>query len=383
MKQNLLLVFVLVLITAGVFGISGCTVGVHPTSEPVRSGRYYQPSPGRAQVDISFFYDQMAPYGEWFDLQSYGWVWTPSGVPYGWRPYTHGRWVYTDFGWTWVSDWEWGWAPFHYGRWLFDPYYGWVWVPGREWAPACVAWQYGNGWVGWAPLPPNVGWQVGVNISAHIKTHWWCFTEERLLFEPNLRNNIVLPARNVTFLNITRNVTNYTIIQNRVVNRSLSVEQVERSVKRSIPRYSIVDRDTAPSARDRVRGNEISMFRHQLAEPAPTRTPPRMEPSKPVERPDRRPGVATPSGQRPSPPEISQRQESDRRQLNTRQQEERTKLEEEHRRELQRPPTWVSPKEIRKQHEAERRALDEQQDQEKKSLKQRHEREEKGEGRPR
>ncbi|NWG01588.1 MAG: cell envelope integrity protein TolA [Syntrophaceae bacterium] len=382
MRLNILLVLVLVFITAGVFGISGCTVGVQPSSEP-GPGRYYQPPPGQVRVDISFFYDRLAPYGEWFELQGYGWVWTPNDVPYGWRPYTHGRWVYTDFGWTWVSDWEWGWAPFHYGRWLYDPNYGWVWVPGREWAPACVAWQYGNGWVGWAPLPPHVGWQVGANINVHIKPHWWCFTEERFLLEPNLRSNIVLPARNVTFLNITQNVTNYTIIQNRVVNRSISVEQVERSVRRPIPRYNIVDRDTAPSARDRLKGNEVQMFRQPIAEASPTRTPSRVEPPKATERPDRRTGAGAPPGQRPSQQEIFQRQESDRRQLNTRHQEERTKLEEEHRRERQRPPTWISPREIQKQHEAERRALEEQQEQEKKSLQQRHEREQKGEGRSR
>jgi hypothetical protein len=218
-----------------------------------------------------------------------------------------------------------------------------------------------------------------VNISAHIKPNWWCFTEERFLFEPNLRNNIVLPARNVTFLNITRNVTNYTVIQNRVVNRSLSVEQVEKTVKRSIPRYSIVDRDTAPAARDRVKGNEIYMFRHQLAETAPTRTPPKIEPSRPMERTDPRPGVSTPSGQRPPRQELSERQESERRQLNNRHQEDRTKLEDIHRREKERPPTWGSPQEARKQHEAERRAIDEQQEQERRSLQQRHEREQKGE----
>jgi hypothetical protein len=380
MKRSFLLIIVLVLMTSSVFVISGCTVGVQPTSEP---GRYYQPSPGRLHADVSFFFDQLAPYGEWFELRGYGWIWTPYDVPDGWRPYTHGRWAYTNYGWTWVSDWEWGWAPFHYGRWLFDPYYGWVWVPGREWAPAWVAWHHGNGWVGWAPLPPGVDWRIGVNIDVHIKPHWWCFTEERFLFESNLRRNIVLPARNVTFLSITKNVTNYTIIQNQVVNRSLSVEEIERSVKRSIPRYRVVDHDTVPAARDRVRGNEIKMYRHQLDEAAPTRTPPRAEPSRPMEREGRRPGVGTPSGQRASQQEILQRQESERRQLNKRHQEERTKLEETHLKERERPPTWVPPQESRRQHEAERRALDEQQEQEKRSLQQRHEREQKGEGRSR
>ena len=383
MIRNILLVFALVSITVGALGINGCSVTVQPTLEPVQSSPYYQPPPRPFQEDIGFFYDQLAPYGEWFQLQSYGWVWTPHDVPDGWRPYTDGRWAYTDYGWTWVSDWEWGWAPFHYGRWLFDPYYGWVWVPGREWAPAWVAWHYGSGWVGWAPLPPGVNWQTGANIDAYIKPHWWCFVEDRHLFEPSLRNRIVIPARNVTYLRITQNVTNYNIIQNRVINRSLSVEQIERTVQRAIPRYRIVDRDTAPAVRDRVRGNDIYMFRHQLTEAAPSRTPPKVEPSKPMEGPGQRRGVSTPSVQRLSRPELNQRQESERRQLNVRHQEERVKLEEIHRREAQRPPRGVSVEEIRKQHETERHVIDEQHEQEKKLLQQRHAREQKGEVRNR
>lgn len=376
MKPNVLLVFALVFITAGVLGINGCTVAVQPTS---RQSPYYQSSPSPIQGDVSYFYDPLAPYGEWFQLQSYGWVWAPNDVPDGWRPYTHGRWAYTDYGWTWVSDWEWGWAPFHYGRWHFDPYHGWVWVPGREWAPAWVAWRYGGGWVGWAPLPPGVGWQAGVNVDVHIRPLWWCFAEDRLLYEPTLRRNIVLPARNVTFIRITQNVTNYTIIQNRVINRSLSVEQIERTVQRPIPRYRIVDSDTAPAVRDRVRGNEIHMFRHQLSEVTPTRTPPKVEPSKKMEGPGQRPGVSTSPGRRPTGPELIQRHESDRRQLNGRHQEERVKLEEAHRREIVRPPGGISPEELRRHHEAERRSINEQHEQERKLLQQRHEREQKGE----
>jgi Family of unknown function (DUF6600) len=107
MKLNVLLVFASVLITASVMGITGCAVTVQPTSQP---GPYYQSSPGPTEGDVSYFYDQLLPYGEWFQLQNYGWVWTPHDVPLGWRPYTDGTWIYTDYGWTWVSDWEWGWV---------------------------------------------------------------------------------------------------------------------------------------------------------------------------------------------------------------------------------------------------------------------------------
>ena len=103
-------------------------------------------------ISISFFYDSMAPYGNWVDYSPYGWCWAPAHVSYGWRPYSDGYWAYTDYGWTWVSYEPWGWAAYHYGRWVDDPYYGWLWVPGTTWGPAWVAWRESDDWCGWAPL---------------------------------------------------------------------------------------------------------------------------------------------------------------------------------------------------------------------------------------
>jgi len=49
----------------------------------------------------------------------------------------------------------WGWATYHYGRWVNLDGTGWCWVPGYTWAPAWVSWRYGDGYCGWAPLPPD------------------------------------------------------------------------------------------------------------------------------------------------------------------------------------------------------------------------------------
>jgi hypothetical protein len=113
-----------------------------------------------ASVDLGFFYDSLAPYGNWIERPSYGWVWTPREVSSSWRPYQAGHWVWSDEGWTWLSDEPYGWATYHYGRWYQDPEIGWAWVPGNDWAPAWVSWQEGNDYVGWAPLPP------GSNVNA-------------------------------------------------------------------------------------------------------------------------------------------------------------------------------------------------------------------------
>src|SRR3954454_3610611 len=110
---------------------------------------------GHASVDLGFFYDSLAPYGNWIQRPSYGWVWTPRAVSASWRPYQAGHWVWSDEGWTWLSDEPFGWATYHYGRWYQDAELGWSWVPGNDWAPAWVSWQEGQDYVGWAPLPPG------------------------------------------------------------------------------------------------------------------------------------------------------------------------------------------------------------------------------------
>jgi hypothetical protein len=115
---------------------------------------------GHASVDLGFFYDSLASYGNWIERPSYGWVWTPRDVSASWRPYQAGHWVWSDEGWTWLTDEPYGWATYHYGRWYQDPEIGWAWVPGSDWAPAWVSWQEGNDYVGWAPLPP------GANLNA-------------------------------------------------------------------------------------------------------------------------------------------------------------------------------------------------------------------------
>jgi hypothetical protein len=105
----------------------------------------------------------LAPHGKWANTVRLGRVWFPSTTETGssFVPYsTQGRWVLTEYGWTWISDWSWGWAPFHYGRWAVLPGRGWCWVPGTLWGPAWVAWRTGLNYIAWAPLPPE-GMSIG------------------------------------------------------------------------------------------------------------------------------------------------------------------------------------------------------------------------------
>jgi hypothetical protein len=118
------------------------------------------------------FESELSPYGQWVEDPTYGRVWSPSSSVVGadFMPYAAGgHWVLTDYGWTWVSDWNWGWAPFHYGRWTMCGGYGWCWIPGTHWGPAWVSWRTGGGYVGWAPMPPP---GVTIGPPTGVRTPW-------------------------------------------------------------------------------------------------------------------------------------------------------------------------------------------------------------------
>lgn len=115
-----------------------------------------------ALPDYSLFYDRLAPFGRWFEVNGYGYCWRPTITVAGWRPYVDGCWVWSSLGWAWQSNEPFGWATYHYGRWVNLARYGWIWVPGNEWAPAWVAWRQSRDCVGWAPLPPEPGVISGV-----------------------------------------------------------------------------------------------------------------------------------------------------------------------------------------------------------------------------
>ena len=113
----------------------------------------YEDDPGYYPPEINF-HQMMAQYGRWVRISPFGEVWRPH-VSSGWRPYTYGHWIYTEYGPYWEGYEPWAWAGYHYGSWIFDRRYGWVWVPAHEWHPGRVAWARGYRTIGWMPLPPD------------------------------------------------------------------------------------------------------------------------------------------------------------------------------------------------------------------------------------
>ena len=150
-----------------------------PVNPPTEASVVYTPAPAEATYDVappatevnnSYFYTSLAPYGSWFDVPGYGYCWRPTCATWNasWRPYgDSGRWLWSNQGWYWYSDYSWGWAPFHYGRWCRPAGYGWCWVPDTCWGPSWVSWRSSSSYCGWAPLPPTACYTSGFGFSYH------------------------------------------------------------------------------------------------------------------------------------------------------------------------------------------------------------------------
>ena len=111
--------------------------------------------PPAVAPDLHTFERELEAHGRWQEMAQYGRIWIPAGVAADWQPYAEGRWVATDWGWSFVAVQPWGRIVFHYGRWGFEPEIGWFWVPGFDWAPAWVFWRMQSRYIGWAPFAPQ------------------------------------------------------------------------------------------------------------------------------------------------------------------------------------------------------------------------------------
>ena len=204
----------------------------------------FVPRPASGQqtdVSISFFYEQLAPQGRWVVAADYGDVWVPGGVPGGWMPYVDGHWVYSDYGWTWLSDDSWGPIAYHYGTWTFVAPYGWVWVPGLVWAPAWVTWAYSDEFIGWAPVPVSFDLTVSGYTGSPVVV-----SQTSYVFVPATRfsgvqvSSVRVPQdRNPTILSRAQKATQFSVAGGFVHNTGLPVAHVEKVSGKKIVSASV------------------------------------------------------------------------------------------------------------------------------------------------
>jgi hypothetical protein len=245
--------------TALVLGLFSLLAG---TTTLVRAQDYqndYQ-SDGYSTGNISLqtFYDELSPYGTWIQDPQYGYVWRPDVDQSEFRPYyTNGRWAMTEYGNTWVSNYDWGWAPFHYGRWVINSYRQWIWLPDTNWGPAWVDWRSGDGYYGWAPMAPSISINLSFGRRYVVPEFCWNFIPQRNIYINTFprydygRNNVYI--RNTTIINNTY------VYNRRTYYGGPRVEDIRRATNRDVTVYRYAE-SSRPGA-SRVGGREVSIYR--------------------------------------------------------------------------------------------------------------------------
>ncbi len=199
-----------------------------------------QPDTQPAPVTVNYFNDSLAPYGSWVVVNGYGRCWRPTVCVYNssWQPYCdRGRWVYSDCGWYWNSDYAWG-ATFHYGRWFRDASVGWCWYPDtvlgavvgdvaifkqllRLGGAVAAAHELRRAW---GIVYNGGGVSVGLRLRPgrklfHLRT-------DAVFCSPHPRNYCVPPVQVTQVYNNTTVINNYNVNNRTIVNHGIAVGSI-------------------------------------------------------------------------------------------------------------------------------------------------------------
>ncbi len=377
------------LLLVAMIGLAGCSMyfpygGDEPPAGPPAE-QVYSPDQGDYpyEMDYSGFYDTLSPYGIWVSYRPYGYVWVPGNVGYQWRPYSNGRWLWTDYGWTWIAREQWGWIPFHYGRWGWDRSLGWFWVPGSVWAPAWVTWRWGDLYIGWAPLPPGAEFAGGMGIRGpyDFPDRYWVFVEGRY-FQHDYLDRYTLPfERNLSAMRFTVRKSDLALRNRQIFNDGVDVDEVRRLTRTAVPRHEL--EDARGPGDNNVSGRSVRIYRpalkkNEAARPKSYMQQDEAEKSLPrIRETDPQSEGGTVS---PSPEGLKDDQDREKRILERSQQEEkaalRRRVEDEQKKaatpaERQRVSKEgeVKAGELRKAHDEEKAKVEERHQQEKKVIK--------------
>jgi hypothetical protein len=333
---------------------------------------------GQGEIGLDYFYDQLAPYGSWVEFSPYGYVWCPTDLGYGWRPYSNGHWVWTDDGWTWISDYDWGWIPFHYGRWDFDDGLGWFWVPDTVWGPAWVTWSWSDMYVGWAPLPPYAEFVAGVGIRGFgrpLPFNFWCFVEGSRFLDRDIRRDIFPFERNAGIFARAIHRENLGFQGQRIFNRGVGIDDVRHWTGRTVPQYRL--EDARQPGGPRIAGDRIQMYRPPVLRSESARPRaflPRTEAPQRLQDHQRQ-LLQEQSRRSANERAIRQNQDQQRRLLEQSQQRERQMLDQQRQQETRRTADQAARERANREYQQRQQDMQRQHQQERSQMQQRHEEE--------
>src|SRR5262249_44832394 len=127
---------------------------------------------------------------------------------------------------------------------------GWVWIPGAEWGPAWVSWEQTDQYVGWAPLAPGGTWNVSRTANAPGGSYLFAPMDQLGATTMDLKKASDLGAQAAAAKPVARSL----LVDGARVPAGPSIEAVERSTGRMLPRVKITDllqTGTAEPARGR------------------------------------------------------------------------------------------------------------------------------------
>jgi probable HAF family extracellular repeat protein len=251
----------------------GRTIGfiAYPQGErkPLVTNTPSAPSAPSDQGDTyAVFYSRLRDDGDWVESGGYGYCFHPRVARGDWYPYRDGHWVWTDRGWFWDSNEDFGWACYHYGRWALIAGVGWCWVPGHQWAPAWVCWRHSRQYCGWAPLPPDAGFDPNFRIESWSDSYYglgpqnYIFIPYTHFSDRSYTQWVVPPQQNVTIIPQTTNITNIYSQNNIVINNGPPVDYVSQRIGQTIQPTRIVFNQQPQAQRfgTQLQGNQLQVI---------------------------------------------------------------------------------------------------------------------------
>jgi hypothetical protein len=258
-------------------------------TEVKEENAYQESENDLVNVDYSIFYDELAPHGEWvqvnvdeiknelsaggvspgprketsslFDMLTgtqaayadedagadvnVAFVWRPAAAvnDVSWMPFSRGEWLYTS---------ENGWyfhdpavepvnLTYHYGRWWNSPSMGWVWMPGKAWSPAWVTWRESDVALAWAPVPPTVyvvNNVVEVNDDV-LDDDVYVVVDKRDFVRPQIYKYMYKENKNKIMIKEMRKLNGPMVVNHTIINKGPEVSVIESAAGQKVIVHNI------------------------------------------------------------------------------------------------------------------------------------------------